>query len=745
MLQLSDAAELAEWVKFNPYHDEQGRFSSGAEGAGEGLTEVKSLSDWLKQESPPSILDDKEFWQSFRLEILRTVTPIFQDLLFAGVEQGLASLPQSKKKEFAEKFNPHHDEHGRFASAGGGSGSEGAPVSASDIKTQADLKSFATLPTGTDVYTHATRYREYLENIAKNGIDPSRAATAGGTIWASKSPLVRDLGGGFVVFKSSTMKDSGMDRVPGGPSYHQYTTKTKILPSSFLRVVRNYQYNVGGHGINETDLAKYALKHQGLRDADVLALPKKYQKWFNLPEGTKELGQKITGVDEDILTQRVLEFFAKYTNEWYDAFELTTRNQLRAVLEQGVQEGLAYRDIAKKLEPIFSKKRAMLITQTEMTRLMNAGADLVYQEAQVQRVKYKTVRDAYVCDICEAVADEVFPLDSKPELPQHPRCRCFYSPVVEEEKSLGEKFNPHHDARGRFASAGGGSSGRPEAEIGSEWVHSTTEEDARAILKDGVDVEKGHDGVFWTARESIAYGGADVTVRLATDKVIRADDPRIRTEGGRRDTFMFNKARALGYQAIYDRYANQTGKFDWLIVLDSKAVQVKGAKNRWTGEQIKTRKVKMIWWEDYLKLPASQKSLQDWLSGEKFNPYHDAEGRFASGGGGLSLEGEGADGQLTASQIQEASSKLQVGDTVIIKFQNGREILDPLAKYRVASASGSGTGEFKWSQPQKMQGKVKSISPRHLEIFNSSRGTFGTLVNTQSRSQRVLSVEKATS
>lgn len=52
-----------------------------------------------------------------------------------------------------------------------------------------------------------------------------------------------------------------------------------------------------------------------------------------------------------------------------------------------------------------------------------------YDSAGIKRVKYVTQRDSRVCEECKSFDGRVYYIDSRPALPRHYRCRCFYVPV----------------------------------------------------------------------------------------------------------------------------------------------------------------------------------------------------------------------------------------------------------------------------------------------------------------------------
>ena len=51
-----------------------------------------------------------------------------------------------------------------------------------------------------------------------------------------------------------------------------------------------------------------------------------------------------------------------------------------------------------------------------------------FRDAGVEYVRWVTQDDERVCDDCDDLDDQVFPIDEVPP-PQHPRCRCYIVPA----------------------------------------------------------------------------------------------------------------------------------------------------------------------------------------------------------------------------------------------------------------------------------------------------------------------------
>lgn len=75
--------------------------------------------------------------------------------------------------------------------------------------------------------------------------------------------------------------------------------------------------------------------------------------------------------------------------------------------------------------------RARTIARTEIMAGVNEGIKDRYKAAGVEKGEWLAAADDIVCPDCEDLDGKQFPLDSFPDCPGHPQCRCSILPVIE--------------------------------------------------------------------------------------------------------------------------------------------------------------------------------------------------------------------------------------------------------------------------------------------------------------------------
>jgi SPP1 gp7 family putative phage head morphogenesis protein len=142
----------------------------------------------------------------------------------------------------------------------------------------------------------------------------------------------------------------------------------------------------------------------------------------SLAQGVGREMQLGVNVNPDQINQAVLDYAAKYTNDWWDQLSTSTQDQLRAAIENNIQTGEPTSALIKDLEPIFGENRAQAIAVTETTRMYADTAILAARDAGVDTMVWQTAEDQLVCDECGGNDGEEYAIDEVPDCPAHPNC-----------------------------------------------------------------------------------------------------------------------------------------------------------------------------------------------------------------------------------------------------------------------------------------------------------------------------------
>lgn len=138
--------------------------------------------------------------------------------------------------------------------------------------------------------------------------------------------------------------------------------------------------------------------------------------------------------DKDVVMRAVVAMAPAYVSAWLDAVIATTEKRIAAAMLAYEAGEIGADEVAARVALVFDPARAELMGVTETTRLFSVLNEVIYKAAGVERVRWDTVRDFAVCPECEALDNQVFPVDEAPEpiTDTHDGCRCYLAPVAED-------------------------------------------------------------------------------------------------------------------------------------------------------------------------------------------------------------------------------------------------------------------------------------------------------------------------
>lgn len=144
--------------------------------------------------------------------------------------------------------------------------------------------------------------------------------------------------------------------------------------------------------------------------------------------GVDQLG---VDVDMTLVNTDVTAWARTYTYDLVKGITDTSAAFLEEAIDTWIASGQPLPALIDALTSAFGPVRAEMIAETEVTRAFAAGNQLVWQASGVvDGMRWMTVNDELVCEICGPLDGTELPLDSSDIPPAHPRCRCYTQPIV---------------------------------------------------------------------------------------------------------------------------------------------------------------------------------------------------------------------------------------------------------------------------------------------------------------------------
>ncbi len=137
--------------------------------------------------------------------------------------------------------------------------------------------------------------------------------------------------------------------------------------------------------------------------------------------------------------------WVRYVDEYLKGYDPVTRYVYGPELERKrlrLTEGiLTVRETQDRqgLEDVLRTAANLLLTQS-----LQYGLDLIAKvemqafEEEGEYVRYNSCGDSRVCEDCEELDGKIFPIDEAPRIPQHYRCRCWYTPAEAPDRNSGD-------------------------------------------------------------------------------------------------------------------------------------------------------------------------------------------------------------------------------------------------------------------------------------------------------------------
>ncbi len=133
------------------------------------------------------------------------------------------------------------------------------------------------------------------------------------------------------------------------------------------------------------------------------------------------------GVDD--VMDAVAEWMPGYVNDWEKAIIRTTSDRVSAAVLAYEAGDIGIDELFDRVDKLFDVDRAELIAITETTRIFDVVNEIINEQSGVEKVRWLTVRDFAVCEICEPLDNQVFPIDEAPHPVDDTHDRCVIGSV----------------------------------------------------------------------------------------------------------------------------------------------------------------------------------------------------------------------------------------------------------------------------------------------------------------------------
>ena len=253
-------------------------------------------------------------------------------------------------------------------------------------------------------------------------------------IVAHYSPLVRDTMADMVnganvreAIRASYTAEKGLLSSPGSgnkPRYQSLLAHLTAIPSSIKKMTGLLRKLYAEGILQASNEVKRATGKAGLPSVDLLGLPDDY--WETWEPQVEDIASQLAqgGLAQllnsaDIVIQGIAD---------------TQINRIGDAIADGIGQNLSVDEIAALVDAIINDlDRAMLITETELSRALTAARREAYTFNNVTMVRW--LHQPGACDNCMMnVAVSPLPLRSSwpsGDVPVHPNCRCVEAPYTQ--------------------------------------------------------------------------------------------------------------------------------------------------------------------------------------------------------------------------------------------------------------------------------------------------------------------------
>lgn len=132
--------------------------------------------------------------------------------------------------------------------------------------------------------------------------------------------------------------------------------------------------------------------------------------------------------------QHVIDLLEQRNLTELDGITAAMSSDITRTISDGVMNGKGIDDISSDIEEAvdgIGRDRARLLARTETMTAFNSAAKQQYDRVGVTEVEWYTSHLENVCDDCDELDGQRFPIDEAPPCPFHPNCPCILLPVID--------------------------------------------------------------------------------------------------------------------------------------------------------------------------------------------------------------------------------------------------------------------------------------------------------------------------
>jgi len=141
-----------------------------------------------------------------------------------------------------------------------------------------------------------------------------------------------------------------------------------------------------------------------------------------------------TAYTQMTVDQKVISILEQRNLSDLDGINQAMSTDIMRKVGDGVLNGRGIESIARDIDESIDgigRDRARLLARTETMTAFNRAALTQYDKIGVDEVEWYTSHLENVCEDCESLDGQTFPMGEAPPCPYHPNCPCILLPVIE--------------------------------------------------------------------------------------------------------------------------------------------------------------------------------------------------------------------------------------------------------------------------------------------------------------------------